>query len=153
MTDTELYRWGVPAAPDVELIEKRWPASNMEPGDVIKFKEIASVINVEIDSSRFQTVTNAWRKKLTPEILIHCPGDKTFVVATEPTKLSVAIKKCNSGIKSVRRSVIISSWIDPKQLNEDQRKKQTNLSSRLAAIKSAIQVRGNADTPPPSLLE
>jgi len=77
------YSWqdGLPTGPDVTLIRKRWP--DLKVGQRIEYQEIAELLGIEIGTSRWQTVTDAWRKReLDGGRVIKCIPGKAFVVAT-----------------------------------------------------------------------
>jgi hypothetical protein len=77
------YSWqdGLPTGPDVALIRKRWP--DLKVGQRIEYQEIAQLLGIKVGSSRWQTVTDAWRKReLDDGRVIKCIPGKAFVVAT-----------------------------------------------------------------------
>lgn len=76
------YAWqdGLPTGPDVTLILKRWP--NLAVGQRIKYSEIASLLGIKVGTSRWRTVTNAWRKReLDDGRVIKCVPGHEFIVA------------------------------------------------------------------------
>lgn len=152
MSNAMLWKFGVPTEPDVKKLLKAWPPGEMKPGDKITKEQAADVLGVGVGDNRFISITNAWRKSLEPDIVIVCPGDRTFEVATESQKLKLAKGKMTSAVRMVRKSVVVSSWVDCRQLDDDERKQHTLLTQRTAAVRSALQIKGNGN-PQPSLLE
>lgn len=72
---------GLPTGPDVDLLIKHWPELQLT--DRISYTEIAALLGVKPDSTRFRTVTIRWRKRwLDQGIVIECAkGHATFYVA------------------------------------------------------------------------
>lgn len=152
--ESVLHWGGVPTAPDVEAIEKILPRSGLTPGTIIPYSKIALIINEPLNSNRWRTVCNAWRNHLAKaKILLLCPGDGAFVVAGEKQKVFTAVKQHKGGIRKIRQSVIVTSWVDRKELDETSLSELDTLNARNAAIKAAVQIRGEKRDSPPSLLE
>jgi hypothetical protein len=72
---------GMSTRPDVDALLKKWP--ELKPGDSISYNQIAGAIGCQINSDRFRTVTNAWRKRLINDhgIVVECERGTAFLVA------------------------------------------------------------------------
>jgi len=57
-----VFNAGVPTAPDVAKLDAKWP--EMNEGDKISKADVATVIAEPVESHRFKTVVDAWRRKL-----------------------------------------------------------------------------------------
>lgn len=57
---SKVFFGGVPTDGDVKRLLEAFP--DIGPGDAISYVQVAEVIGVKHGSSRFRTVTNAWRK-------------------------------------------------------------------------------------------
>jgi len=82
MKEQKHYSWqtGLPTGPDVTLIRKRWP--DLQVGQRIEYQEIADLLGIKIGTSRWETVTQAWRKReLDDGRVIKCVPGKAFFVA------------------------------------------------------------------------
>jgi hypothetical protein len=101
MDDAKLYSWqtGLPTGPDVALIRKRW--NDLKAGDRIEYQEIADLLGIKVGSSRWKTVTQAWRKRELDDgrVIKSVPG-KEFVVAN-PEQI---IDDTNTTLKHISRS-------------------------------------------------
>lgn len=77
------YSWkdGLPTGPEVAELQKRWPS--LKAGDRIEYSEIEEAIGIVYPSSRWTTVTNAWRKREEEKgNVIDCVAGAAFFVAT-----------------------------------------------------------------------
>jgi hypothetical protein len=101
MDDAKLYSWqtGLPTGPDVTLIRKRW--NDLKAGDRIEYQEIADLLGIKVGTSRWKTVTQAWRKRELDDgrVIKSVPG-KEFVVAN-PEQI---IDDTNTTLKHISRS-------------------------------------------------
>lgn len=126
---------GVPVAPDVERLEKAFKLEEMLPGKKISYKEVAEVLGLEIKSTRFKTVTGAWRKKLFKNSIILDPNrEGEFVVLNDSQK----VDKRRSKHKTARRSIItsfrISATVDVSNLDPEKKKEHEFLNLREASL-------------------
>jgi len=75
------FRDGLPTAPDVTAIQQRWP--DLRVGDEIPYSEIAALLQIDIGSPRFKSVTHAWREREREQSrVIECVRSRAFVVAS-----------------------------------------------------------------------
>lgn len=83
MADDKIYPWkGSRTSPDVTMIQRRWP--DLKPGDQIGYADIAELIGEAEGSTRFRTVTDAWRSAEMDMkgLVIYCEKGRGFYVAT-----------------------------------------------------------------------
>jgi len=138
-TGSSVYFGGVPTEPDVNKLIEAFKVQDMAPGDTILYSEVSKVIEQEYGTSRWQSDTNAWRKKVERVygIIIGCDSvkpksdskdtedteyEKSFHILTEPDKVDFCGKKLRSAVKYARRSYIVAGNVDVKKLNDDQKK-------------------------------
>jgi len=153
MAKSELFFGGVPTKPDVDKIRQKWPAHNLEIGQVIPYRAVAELIGESVRSNRFRSVTLAWRKSVEPDHFIGCDGEGNFVVLSEGDKLALGQTKMRYAGRAVRRSIVITSLVDVKKLSQEQREDHRRLQDRQAKIRAALQIRGsNGNGQAPSLL-
>jgi len=58
-----VYFGGIPTGPDVNKLNDTFKLRDMAQGDTILYSEVSKIIEQEPGSSRWDSVTNAWRKK------------------------------------------------------------------------------------------
>lgn len=72
---------GLSTKPDVDMLLKHWPEP--KEGDRYTYQEVAEVLRIKIESTRFRTVTSAWRKRMIEKgAVIECEPGESFYVAT-----------------------------------------------------------------------
>jgi hypothetical protein len=79
--EQRLYPWreGTPTAPDVALLQKTYP--NLKAGDRIPYEDVEKLIDVPHGSSRWKSVTDAWRRhELEQGRVIDCETNAAFIV-------------------------------------------------------------------------
>jgi hypothetical protein len=59
---SNLFLGGIPTEGDVKMLLEAFPA--IEPGQLIPYERVAEIVKVDRSSSRFRTVTSAWRRVL-----------------------------------------------------------------------------------------
>jgi len=76
------FNEGLATRPDVDLLVKSWP--NLQVGDRIDYEEIENLIGVPCRSSRFKTVTYAWRHRMLEDhsIVIEAQRGELFYVSS-----------------------------------------------------------------------
>lgn len=84
MSEQKHYAWqdGLPTSPDVEALMTQWP--DLKVGDRVGYEEIGELLHLDWHQrGRFQTVTNAWRKRWREKnIIIECDPGASFYVAS-----------------------------------------------------------------------
>jgi hypothetical protein len=107
MTEGKHYSWqtGLPTGPDVALIRKRWP--DLKVGDRIEYQEIADLLGIKAGSTRWKTVTKAWRKRALDDgyVVKSVPG-KAFVVANAEQIIDDTFSTLKHISRSARRQVV-----------------------------------------------
>jgi hypothetical protein len=105
MAEDKLYWKGLPTGPDVTMIRKRWP--DLKVGDRIEYSEIAELLRIEVGSSRWETVTSAWRKRaLDDGYVIKCEPGKAFVVANAEQIIDDTFSTLKHISRSARRQLV-----------------------------------------------
>jgi len=76
------YMEGKPTRPDVDLLIKSFP--DLKVGDKIAYEHVAEIVGVQVEQTRFKTVTTAWRKRLLEEhrIVLECIKNSHYYVAS-----------------------------------------------------------------------
>lgn len=144
---------GMPTAPDVKAIREQYPDSALQEGSNIATKEeIAKIIGEPVNSSRFRTVTNAWRKAVERETakVIKLKSGKFFVL-DDSEKLDEVGGGLQSVAKKLRRVKTVGSYITKNRLSQEERNRFDRVNYRLSKITEADRLA--AKTAPPSLTE
>ncbi len=145
---SRLFRGGVPTGPDVARLLEAIPA---EPGTSVSHDQVAELIHTQVGSSRFRSVTNAWRNKLFRDRLLQTNsegGEFRFLTADE------SLDKGLGGFKRVGRAAgrlrVRVDAVNPSDLTTPEKQGRHVLLRRAAqavgdeAAKSAKTVAGPA---------
>jgi hypothetical protein len=75
------FKEGMPTKPDVDLLLKTFP--DIKAGDKFAYEAVGKLIGNDWNTSRFKSVTNSWRGRLSEKgVILECmPGD-CFYAAT-----------------------------------------------------------------------
>ena len=147
----KLYFGGIPTEPDVNLLMRSFDINEMNPGYTVDYSKVSEIINQRIRSSRWRTVTMAWRKRLEKGhgIFLDCDPDKqAFFVLSEGGKVGLSGKKLRSSIVAARRSYVVSGHVDAKKLSEDEKRHHEFYSLRAGNILASAQLRMKKNTLP-----
>lgn len=75
------WRDGLPTAPDVEAICQKWP--ELAVGQEIFYSDIQTLLKIEPGSSRWKSVTDAWRRRVREKgTVVECKAAISFYVAS-----------------------------------------------------------------------
>jgi len=139
---------GVPTAPDVRALREEYPESEMEPGDIATYEEVAALIDVEIDSHRYETVTGKWRDCVFADTGIVIGRSRgRFYMLSESEKLQHAGGKIRSGVRSVRKGGRVAAVVDAAALTSEERKRLQHTHNRTAALLLAARLRKHPEAP------
>jgi hypothetical protein len=116
------YFRGEPTAPDVEKLIKAF-GERPEPGERYSVDEVARVISVSKDASRFNTVVNAWRKRLlrNGRQIERPPREGCIVVLTEKERDDFAAGRWGKHAKLQARATALHSLVRAEELTERDR--------------------------------
>lgn len=148
-----VYFGGIPTEPDIKRLTEAFKVQEMNPGDTIDYEEVAIVIGQAVKSSRFRSVTTAWRKRVENDfsIIIGCSPDplkKSFCILSESEKVDLSGKKLRSAVRLARRSYKIASFVDVKKLNEEEKKTLDHYAAKSASVIAAAQLRSGKNNLP-----
>ena len=113
---------GLPTGPDVKKLNEQFGVP--EPGAVVGYDVVAAVIGAKPRSSRFVSVTNAWRKGLLkgPNTLLICEDGQRFRALSFGDRVGHARGEHARGARQIRRATVYASLIDLDQLPGSDRK-------------------------------
>jgi hypothetical protein len=121
VSNSKMYFGGVPTEPDVRRLLNKYGCPQQ--GQVMNYEEVATVIGIRKQDSRFKTVTNAWRKAIysSYNIVIGTRPGVGFVALQEPERLDYGSRKFRHGIRQIKRSHGVISGCDEMKLTPEQR--------------------------------
>ena len=118
MRNKKLFFGGVPTDPEVKRIQKVYNELTLEEGTIIPYEDIEDIINESRETSRFKSVTTAWRKhveKTTCKVIGCVPGE-AFKVLTDVEKLKLSGCKLKGAARSARRAYVVCNYVDTKKI-------------------------------------
>jgi hypothetical protein len=80
-----LHFGGMSTDPEVKRLREQYPAAMLQPGFTIHYDDISTIIGVEYGQTRWDTVVDAWRRKIEKEdnvVLLPERGLRRFRVAS-----------------------------------------------------------------------
>jgi len=143
-SNSKAYFSGIPTEPDVNKLVDKYPVDQLTPGYPMPYSEVSETIGEPVRSSRWRSVTEAWRKKIEKDysIIIECnPYKQQFCVLTEGGKVNLSGKKLRSAVTSARRSLTILTTVEVKRLTEDERKNYEFNTLKSGSVVAAGQLR------------
>lgn len=147
----KLYFGGIPVEPSVIAIRERYPDAMLKEGMEISYPELAKIIGSESGTSRFKTVTTAWRRKVEMDsgIIIGCIPGIAFKVLPPAERFECSMTKTRQRIKSVKRGMTLRATVKRVDIPEADRARYDHLDRIQKQILAAASVA--AKTPLPSL--
>lgn len=146
---TKIFRGGLPTDPDVAAIRERYPDAMFSKGDFIAYEAIGEVIQALPGSTRFRTVTAAWRRAVERDagLVIECDRVRGFVVATDSRKVALGAAKLRTAYRLGHRAHALAQGVDRAKLSPDERRQHDFLLQRSAAVMVSAQAARKAQLP------
>lgn len=143
MSDKQLYFGGLPTEPDIKKLREVFPESEMKPGKAIAYEEVSAIIKVPYGSSRFQAVTNQWRKVVEKEtnIIIGTKPGEAFVVLSESEKVGLSGDQLRKAGRRARRAWVVSQRIERTALTEEERRRLDHHQGVASNVIASAQLR------------
>lgn len=148
--DSKMFFGGVPTNADVKKLRDAYPAEKLVKGTLILYQDVEKVLNLSRKSDRFRTVTNRWRREIereTRSVVIGTKPGEGFTVLSEHEKVGLSTSKLQSSVRHARRSLIVTTRVDVKDLSEDDRTRLTSTQQRVGALLAVSQIRRDSDLP------
>jgi len=144
-----LFFGGVPTDIEVKKLRDTYNEIEMQPGDTFPYDDVSEIIGEPYGSNRFQSITTRWRKIVEANTgkIIGCDEGKSFKVLTEAEKLDLSRLKLKTSGKLGRRSIVVLSRIDKKQLSDAERTVYDHQAKTSANIIAAAQLRRKIELP------
>jgi hypothetical protein len=80
MVEAKLHFGGQPTEPEVKKLLEQFPDAEQLRGTIISHEQIEAVLDVKHDSSRYRTITTAWRKTVRNDTGVEISGDSPEIV-------------------------------------------------------------------------
>lgn len=128
------FNSGIPTAPDVKRLGDAVGVPAI--GTVIEYKAVEDAIGSKRDSSRFRSVTEAWRKKLEREhnILVVAIANVGFKFATPSERVENSAMRFKSGLRKIRRAATIAEATPDDGLTPDEKRARAHIGATGAAL-------------------
>lgn len=134
---SRIFRGGVPTGPDVQILIDAFDAN---PGDEISHVDVAIAIGVTVQSSRFLTVTTAWRKRLFRDRRLQVKSEGgVFRVLTPDECVSAAAESMNRIGRATGRTVVRIESVDQTGLSQAAQAQHTLLRRHSLALLESAQ--------------
>ncbi len=125
---------GVPTDLDVRRLDETFGTLNV--GDEISYDEIDSALGIARSTSRWRTVTAAWRCRVqrARHLVVGCNPGVGFVILDDSGKLDASARKLRSGLRSCRRSVKVAAFVDRGKLGAEERDRYDHTTKVASAV-------------------
>lgn len=146
---TTLFNRGIPTEPDVITLSSRFgvPSENAP----ISYDDVAAVLGVPVGSSRFRTVTTAWRKQLrATHGIIMSARNGEFAVRTPSSRVMLGKSKTKSGVRCFSDALDVIVNTDRARLSERECADSDKVQ-RIASIARSAAMAEARKRPTPAL--
>ena len=135
----EMFFGGVPVGPDVDILDRLYPALQHE--QILTHDEMASAVGYSWRSSRYRTVLVAWRKQLFEERGIELQAVRAvgLRVMTSPERVDAHINKTLGGMRAIAKAGMRIAAVPREELPEPARIRADN--AQLAIAKMNLDMR------------
>jgi hypothetical protein len=117
------YFKGLPTDIELRKLKEEYPFDDLFEGQVFSYKEIEQLLNLKWGTSRWQSVTNRWRRTVEREVgkmIVPIPGAKQFKILDDPGKVEYSgkrqIEAKNKTVKSIKALALVDRAALPEEL-------------------------------------
>lgn len=146
---------GRSTAPQVRILRDKFPVKR---GDKVTKQQIAQAIGEEIDSNRWLTVVQAWRKQVEREtgIYLRALPKEGYEACAGDDQVRGGMDKTRTAVRCLQRGVERASVVPEGELTEGGRMARLHMTMRLApmiagmrtAVKESRKLLSTAAPPP-----
>ena len=131
-----LFLGGVPTGSDVDRLMRE--IGTPTPGELIPYDRITGVIGGDRKSSRWGSITDAWRRRLDREfnILLEAVANQGFMALTNSGRVNHASGRYKRGLRQVARAAVVAARTDRKGLTQEERAAADHLEKVGATIRT-----------------
>ena len=144
MSKLKMFGSGIPTGPDVEKLVAAFAVP--QEGVLIPYADVSAAISEPHNSSRYNSVTMAWRKRLWREHNVRVGTDpgKGFVALDPSKRISQAWGRQKSALRITMRSAELAQRTDPARLTAEDGKARDHLIRVGAVIRLAAATEAKA---------
>jgi hypothetical protein len=147
----KLFFGGIPTDIEVKALREAYPNDYLKPGMLIDYGDIEKIIGCTRDSNRWRTITDRWRNVVERETGIIIAPDPlksgAWKVLLEGEKVSLSSGKLRTAGRMARRSYVVASRVDVKQLTDQERTEYDHSVRRSVALLEAARLKAKAVLP------
>lgn len=136
-TDQSVNLRGIPTDVDVNKIEEA--IGSPEPGLLVPYEMLESILGLERAKSRFHTVVNAWRKRLLRDRNLVTEGVRNvgIMVCADPRRVDYIGRRTAGGLRGLKRIFLIAATTPREELLLESARA---LDHQLHLLGSAVQL-------------
>jgi hypothetical protein len=142
---------GVPTNIEVRALREAYPDDSLTQGRLIPYPEIEALIKCPRDSNRWRSVTDRWRKTIEREVGVIIAPDPmkspAWKILLENEKVVASGAKLKTAGRMARRSYVLASRVDVKQLTEQEKAEYDHFVMRSTAVIMASRLRPKVALP------
>jgi len=137
----------VPTAPDVRRLVDAYGVPTI--GTLYTHDEIEGVIKESRTSSRYRTVTLAWRRQIEREhdIILGAEPGQGFVALRPEERIDYSGRKLKTGVRAVRRAGRVVSTTDTSKLTREQVERADHVRRVAGAVTAAARIEAGKHQP------
>lgn len=140
MSESKVYRGGMPYGPDIKRLREAYPSNTLTEGLVMEHAALEGIIGAPKGSQRYYGVINSWRSEELNKngiFMAWQPGDGLKVLS--PSEIlargdSVTLQK----IKQLGRATKIYAWVSRDRLDEMGQKRLDHQLLKTGQIREAM---------------
>ena len=154
MSDNNIFTGGVPTGPQVRKLEAAFPDVESIRGDVLKHDVIEEIIGEKRGTSRYRTITAAWRRKveIATGIVIDGRGEALnigFRVLTDGDQVGFGVDQRRYGTRRIKRGHTAIARTNVAHLTPQEKAIRTHELIWEAKINYALAAASRKLGPPP----
>lgn len=137
---TNLRLTGRSTSPDVDRLIEVFPSSTLQAGFIVEYHEIAQIISTDKTSNRFNTVVNAWKKRIYRDfnIVVEAVPNKGFLVLSNSGRIGFSSNKVSKGFKRILKGKKVALTTSNHDLDEQTKRIQQHIINVGGAIEIAM---------------
>jgi hypothetical protein len=146
----ENYFKGLPTDIELRKLKEAYPFDELCEGQLFSYKEIERLLNIKWGTSRWQSVTNRWRRTVEREVgkmIVPIPGAKQFGILDDPGKIEYSGKRQVEAKNKTVRSIKALALVDRARLPEELRPEYDFKLKRAAQWKAMLQIKRQLPQP------
>lgn len=140
MSDSMVFRGGLPFAPDVKRLEEAFPVDSLAEGRIIGHERLETIVQAKRGTGRYYGVINSWIHRLrnvNGVFVVWQQGDGIKVL--NPAEiLDHAELRTRQKIRQTGRAVKTFAWVDRTRLDETGQRRLDHQMRIVGAMKDSL---------------